>query len=364
MSPTLDNLAPTLRSLALVGAQRDLTEDESLTLELALVALLEQPSDIEEAIVAQLLDELYELPEAVEFFLHELEVASVLVHLGEKEDRAVLLMALPVAFISGANPRTLALSTDAMLEACDVLTESNVVSAHARVALLPRLFRPEELAAQSYGTLRNMTRLMGRQMLSGEPVRLHKGVFQEGPHTLDESMAWGDNPYIEMFYVLGVVSTHVSELDDIFPAVDDEDDEDTSPNADMGEPWADEFLACLDDAFFPMFGSQATALPTDFHEAMRLGLELWRECGLQQQLRVNFARSDTVEVVSAPFIDEVTGRFGWDLQLKDSAGVVRDQCPWEVLHHESEENALEELEGVQDREGLTMAKPDRVYPDQ
>lgn len=364
MSPTLDNLAPTLRALALVGAQRDLTEDESLTLELALVALLEQPSDIEEAIVTQLLDELYELPEAVEFFLHELEVASVLVHLGEKEDKAVLLMALPVVFISGSNPRTLALSTDAMLEATEVLSDSNVVSEHARVALLPRLFRPEELAAQSYGTFRNMTRLMGRQLLDGEPVRLDPAVFNEGPHTRDESIAWGDNPYVELFYVLGVVSSHVSELDEIFPAVDDDDEDDCSPNAALGDPWADAFLLGLDDAFFPMFGSQATALPTDFHDAMREGQELSRECGLLQQLRVNFSRNETVVVVSTPFIDEETGRHGWDLAFKDSAGVMRDQCPWEVLHHEAEENAIEELEVLVEREGLKMGKPGRVYPNQ
>jgi hypothetical protein len=366
MSPTFDNLSPTLRKLALVGAQRDLTQDESLLLEAALVALLEQPSDIEEAIVSELLDELYELPEAVEFLLHELEIASTLVHLGAKEDQAVLLIALPVAFISGSKPRMLALSTDAMLEATSVLSDSNVVSEHARVALLPRLFRPEDLAAQSYGTFRNMTRLLGRQLLDGEPVRLDTGVFKEGPHTLDPSMAWGDNPYVELFYVVGVVSSHVSELDEIFPPVDDDEDDehDESQNTSTGEPWEDAFLASLDDAFFPMFGAQATCLPTDFHDAIRQGLELWRESGLQQQLRVNFARKDIVTVVSTPFIDEQTGRFGWDLQLKDSEGVVRDQCPWEVLHHESEEVALEELEGVAGRERLVMNKPDRVYPDQ
>jgi hypothetical protein len=364
MSPNLEQLVSTLRALALVGAQRDLTEDESLTLELALVALLELPSDTEEAIVSGLLDELYELPEAVEFLLHELEVASVLVHLGEKEDRAVLMMALPVAYISGSKPRMLALTTDAMLEAADILSESNVVSAHARVALLPRLFKPEELAAQSYGTLRNMTRLMGRQMLSGEPVRLDNGIFNEGPHTRDLSMAWGDNPYVELYYVLGVVSTHKDELDQVFPPVGDDDDADLADNDEQGQDWADPFLEALDDAFFPMFPAQATVLPTDFHESMRQGLELWRQSGLQQQLRVNFTQGEPVQVVSVPFIDEETGRFGWDLHLQDGAGATRDICPWEVLHHEAEENAVEELEDLAEDEGLALGKPDRVYPNQ
>lgn len=364
-----ESLAPALRALSLIGAQRDLTEDESLQMELALVALLEQPRELEEAIVSQLLDELYELPEAADFFLSELELASMLVHLGPKEDQAVLLTAVPVIFLAGANPRPLALTTDAARELAGVLLDSNVVSGHARVALLPRLFRVEELAAQSYGTLRNMTRLMGRQMLDGEPVRLVPDLFGEGPHKLDPAMAWGDNPYVELRFMVGAVLTHVSELDDVFPAVDmDEDaaeaDDGDDDGQDGAERWDEVFLDGVDDAFFPMFPSQVVALPNDFHEAMREGLSLWRQSGLQQQLRSAFADVETVVVTAQPFIDQETGRHGWDLQLKDDAGRVRDQGPWEVLHHEGEEDARELLEGLAEREGLTLGSVPRVYPDQ
>jgi hypothetical protein len=370
MNLSPDTLAPALRALSLIGAQRDLTEDESLQMELALVALLEQPREMEEAIVSQLLDELYELPEAADFFLSELELASMLVHLGPKEDQAVLLTAVPVIFLAGANPRPLALTTDAARELAEVLSDSNVVSGHARVALLPRLFRVEELAAQSYGTLRNMTRLMGRQMLDGEPVRLDPGLFREGPHKLDPAMAWGDNPYVELRFMVGAVLTHVSELDDVFPAVDMDDDEggedgdDGNGEGGAGERWDDAFLDGVDAAFFPMFPSQVVALPNDFHEAMREGLSLWRQSGLQQQLRSAFEDVETVMVAAVPFIDQETGRHGWDLQLKDDAGQVRDQGPWEVLHHEAEEDARELLEGLAEREGLTMGRLPRIYPDQ
>lgn len=369
MNPTPDTLVPALRALSQAGAERDLTEDESLSLEIALVALLEQPRSTEMAMVSQLLDDLYDTPDAADYFLSELELASELLHLGAKEDKAVLLTALPVIFIGGANPRPLALTTDAARDLAAVLSDSNVVSEHAQVALLPRLFRPEELAAQSYGTLRNMTRLMGRQMLDGDPVRLPPGVFLEGPHNLDVSMAWGDNPYVELRYMVGVVMSPKEDLHDVFPAVDcDEvgpsDASDEPAGQGEGEMWDEAFLDGVDAAFFPMFPAQAVGLPDDFHEVMRRGLEMWRQCGLQQQLRSCFSETETVVVETTPFVDDVTGRYGWDLALKSDSGDVRDASSWEVLHHETEDDAREALEELAEREGLTLGELSKVYPDQ
>lgn len=414
MSLRPEQLATALRSLVIKRAVDGLDGEEQLELEAALDLLLDQPTSTEHDVVAQVLDEVYEVPEAGDIFLSELEIQSELVFLGKRHDQAALLMCLPVIFMAGDQPQRLAMSTDQMEELCHVLTETDVVGSQAQVSLLPRLFRPEELVTQSYGTLRALTVSLGEQVLQGDAVRLERGLIAEGM-AASEKFAWGDNPYVELRYLVGVVVTHESALDDVFPAVGPEStdadmyrlkaqvaaDEQEAANAEEGaedegeasdEPdgsrlvvpdddipapfegqaapgeapdgtyWEDVFLEVVDEVFMPMFGAQATLLPDDFHENLRRGLELWRQSGLQHQVGEGFDDEEAVVLHAKPYTDEATGRMGWDLVLMGEDGTIRDQAPWEVLLHEDPESSEEALRSLCESAGWTLASVDPLLP--
>jgi hypothetical protein len=410
---TPSHLAAALRNLVSKAATSELAPDERQRLEAHLDELLAQPVDVEEAVVAQVIDETFDTPGAGDFFLSEVEMQSELVFLGKKRDQAVLLFCLPVAFMAGDPVQQLARSTDDMEELTHVLTETDVVGAQARVALLPRLFHPHELVTQSYGRLRKLTQTLGAQLLAGDPIRLFPGILAEGLPA-SEHFAWGDNPYVDLRFLVGVVVAHESALDDVFPAVgpettdadlhrldaqvqaDERDDAEaraeqglavTGPAAGIprwngevavpapfegqaapgetpaGEYWEDAFLAVVDEVFSPMFGAQETVLPDDFHENLRRGLELWRQAGIQHQVREGFHEREGVHIHALAWCDETTGRYGWDLLLTGEDGTVRDQGPWEALLHEQPSRVRECLEQLCEAQGWTLDEVEPLEPE-
>lgn len=385
-------------------------------MEASLGALLDKSTGVEAELVAEVLDAVGDEPAAADYFLSELEIASELVFVGDKQDQAALLLCLPVIFMAGDTPRRLALSTDCMHELASVLTETDVVGAQAKVGLLPRLFAPCEVVTQSYGALRKLTQMLGEQLLAGDPVRLLPGVLSEDSQPSDR-FAWGDNPYMELRYIVGVVLTHETMLDEVFPAVgpetleadlarlkadvasdeltdqlanvapkgrslehiaragDSDSDSDRHPvppalpdetepgQTAQGEYWEDVFLDTVDEVFVPMFGAHATSLPDDFHENVRRGLELWRETGVQHQVSQVFHPDERVFVYAKPYTDHDTGRMGWDLHFFGEYGTLRDQGPWELLMHEDADDAkaaLDELCGIS---GWMLVEFDPLFAD-
>jgi hypothetical protein len=368
------NLTSRISSLVIQCLERE--SDTSLRQQLgaALDRLLLLPPDDEENVVAEVLDDVCEVQDAPDFFLSELELRSQLVYLGKAQDQAALLWCMPVMFMAGDQPQRLALSTDSMTSLSQLLTDTDVIGAQARVGILPRLFLPQEMVTQSYGALNKLVRLLGQQVLDGDPVRLEPGVLAEGIPVSDK-FAWGDNPYLTLRYLVGVVVTHASMLDDVFPAIGDDmgeegdayatqalsepdarsplqegQDDEPGPITDLPAPgvdehgtsWDDLFLEAVDDVFMPLFGAQSTMLPDDFHTNVRQGLELWRQNGLQHQIRNGFHEEEVVVIQARTYRDEELGRLGWDLFLFGEDGTFRDQSPWEVLMHEQ----IEESEGL------------------
>lgn len=406
MSPA--KIARTIRSLILQAAKRGLKGEEQQHLEETLDLLLDQPVDMEEDLVAQLLDDVSDVDDAADIFLTELEIQSSLVFLGDKQDQAAMLIAIPVMFMAGDTPNRLARSTDDMVEIAHVLTESDVIGAQTRLALLPRLFRPEEMVTQSYGTLRALTTMMGEQVLVGDPVRLMPGILAENVVASDK-FPWGDNPYLDLRFIIGVVVTHESMIEYVFPligsestegeiyqlkkavALDEQEDAEAAgmaaaTTADLseaeeehpgmfgfdetppglvgdGEFWEGVFLQTVDDVFSPMFGAQSAFLPDDFHEALRSGLELWRRTGVRHQINAGFADGELVIINARAYRDEVTSRTGWDLFLSGEDGTLRDQAPWEALLHEHPDDVEDSLRSLCETYGWKLADIQPLYPD-
>jgi hypothetical protein len=410
-----DKTAKKLLSYSIRGAEEALSPEDREAFEGLLDHVLAQEAAVEEEIVYEVLEGI-EGQAVGDYFLSELEIQSELVFLGKKKDQAALLMCMPVIFMAGDQPQRLALSTDEMEELCHVLTETDVVGSQAKLGLLPRLFTPQELVSQPYGNLRKLAAAIGQQVLDGDPVRLESGIIAEGA-TPSDKFAWGDNPYVELRYLVGVVVTHESALDDVFPAVGpestdaelfrlqadvqadereeagegeegvdegfDETVDDFSENSTAssrasdeeldampapfegqaapgegpnGEFWEDVFLEVVDEVFFPFFGAQATLLPDDFHENLRRGLSLWRECGMKHQVNEGFHPEEPVLLYAKPYVDEATGRMGWDVVMAGEDGSVRDHGPWEVLQHEAPGDTQENLEFLCEAMGWTLAE--------
>ncbi len=432
-------LSKTLVPLVERGAANGLSTDEQRQFEAVLDKVLALPASEEEEVVLQVLETISEDPAVGDFFLSELEIQSELVYFGKKKDQAVMLICMPIIFMAGDDPRRLALSTDEVSDLARSLTETDVISAQAKVALLPRLFTATELVTQPYGSLQRLTRVLGEQLLAGDPVRGEAGILLEGG-IASEKFAFGDNGYVDLRYVVGVVSIHRSALNDVFPAVgpestdaelyrlqaqvqaDEQDDEGDSGDAqgfsdfetvtanggiaaeegseqpgserkaeasdaqesdeagtdhevegedlvpspfgdlpaagttEDGGFWEDIFLDELDATFMSLFGAQATLLPDDFHANLRRGLSLTRESGLKHQIREGFHDAEPVLISAKSFVDETTGRMGWDLYLCGEDGTVRDQAPWEVLQHEAPEDSLENLELLCENCSWTLAE--------
>ncbi|MNR71358.1 hypothetical protein D3C71_19730 [compost metagenome] len=333
-----------------------------------LQTVLARGAEEESDILAQLLDELDE--EAASLLLSEAELQAELVHLGDKKRHSALLIALPVTFLAGDHFRSLAASTDDMLSLAESLLQTEIVDPQARVALLPRLFAHGELAGQSYGARRRLTASLAAQVMAADPVRLDPEVL-EGVDASAEGLSPALNDYLQLRYLVGVVVTLQAELQSVFREFDAEEageqlhtlenallageaDADSLGDAagseallelDESLQWEQGFGERVTEVFGSMRGCQGVTEPADFHEALRFGLEFWREAGLTHQVEIGFHEQEPVQVHAEAFAEE-NGDFGWHLELRGEDGTSRDLASWLVLPHEDTEESAEMLQGM------------------
>ncbi|KWU19150.1 hypothetical protein [Burkholderia cenocepacia] len=378
----------TLRKLVLKknkNGKLGVTDQDSL--ESAIDALLECDLAVEQDTIEALLEEFDTVDGAGEVLLTEIETSSELAYFGKNREFCSITFAIPVAFLAGDQFRDIAFSTDDTLPLVEVLEAAQVVGAQARVGILPRLFKPAELAAQSYGMLQRLSRSLGRKMRDKEPVRLENGLLRTDIKPVD-TYAWGDNPHIDLRFLVGVAFAPTNDLDNVFPpvgpelfdgAAPDHDTEDSStvpPEAMMvppasnwerasdGEPprgflpdgsfWETPFCEAVTHAFFSMRGCRGAVLPLELHDALRTGQEYWREFGLTHQAEIGFHIEEAVFLSCMPYEDQETHRFGWDIQFSGEDGTLRDEARWEILMHETPEESEDMLRNLCATMGWTI----------
>jgi hypothetical protein len=383
-------ITQTLRKLVLKKLKDEkLSVVDQGTLEGAIDALLESELAVEQDTIEALLEDLDAVDGAGEVLLTEIETSSELAYFGKNGEQCSITFAIPVAFLAGDQIRDVAFSTDDTLPLVEVLEDAQVVGAQARIGILPRLFKPAELAAQSYGMLQRMSRSLGRKMRDKEPVRLENGILNTDFKPV-ETYAWGDNPHIDLRFLVGVVLAPTNDLENVFPEVGPELLDGASPDDAMassetpggapvlaevqtsawarasdeerprgfmpnGEFWETPFCEAVTNAFFSMRGCRGAVLPLELHDALRTGQEYWREFGLNHQVTMGFHEDEPVLLKCMPYEDQDTHRFGWDIELSGEDGTLRDECRWEILMHESPEESEDLLRGMCSTMGWTIS---------
>lgn len=396
-----NQIAKTLRELVLKKLRDQmLAEADQQKLEAAIDALLEKDAAVEQDTIEAILEDLDEHEDAGEVMLTEMETSSELAYFGKHREHCALAFAIPVALLAGDRYRDVALSTDDTLEMVRVLEDSQVVGSHTRIGILPRLFSPAELSAQSYGMLQRLTRSLGRKLRDREPVRLENGILRT-EFTPVETYPWGDNPHVDLRFLVGAAYTP-SELEHVFPPVGPEEVDGLMPEADEtgtpedmtedagddaaengdgrakrgvvetltwaraadadrprgfmpdGEFWETAFCESVTNAFMSMRGCRGAVLPLTLHDALRTGQEYWREFGLDHQVSMGFHPDERVLVHCMPYEDTETDRIGWDIELRGEDGTIRDTVRWEILLHESSEESEERLREICHGMGWTI----------
>jgi len=397
-----NQIAKTLRELVLKKIRDQvLSEADQAKLEAAIDALFEKDAAVEQDTIEAILEDLDEHEGAVEVMLTEIETSSELAYFGKNREHCALAFAIPVALLAGDRYREIALSTDETLEMVRVLEDSQIVGSHTRIGILPRLFSPAELAAQSYGMLQRLTRSLGRKLREREPVRLENGILRT-EFDLVETFPWGDNPHVDLRFLVGAAYTPRRELEHVFPPVGPEETDGLMPETDGtenpegvaqdaaddgteageggeqrgvvetltwarsadaerprgfmpdGEFWETAFCEAVTNAFLSMRGCRGVVLPLTLHDALRTGQEYWREFGLDHQVSMGFHPDERVLVNCMPYEDTDTDRIGWDVELRGEDGTIRDTVRWEILLHESSEESEERLRSICHGMGWTI----------
>lgn len=308
---------------------------------------------------------------AAKFLLDELELDAQLQDLVDDQGQtwSCLLFALPVAVPSGDQLERMALSHEGVDALREVLSESEVISQSATVALVPRLFTFAELAQYPYSGLARLTRHLGLQALQGAGVaQMPQGA------SLSEMDAGSCSPYVDLYFVVGVVAAFPSELEDVFPPLGEEAqdvasgrlevsfdqndypefrqglDEDSSegpgqePGESLGlEPWERVFCEVFDDTFFSIQGSLAVAPPDGLLEDLRRGQELAREVGLLRMLDVHCATRPRVVLGALQDEERTAGAYVEVRCLAEDSCEVLEAVRWPVFVHETDDEALEQL---------------------
>lgn len=299
--------------------------------------------------------------------LHEFEIESEY-HARLTQDgleRGCLLFAIPFVTATGDDVPSQFRRPEDVRVLEDILRESQVLSEVAEFQLVPRVFGLDELYGRTFGEYFSLTRYWGDQLLDeGE-------LDSTGPECLRtdspgaKTLPRANNPFVELHFLVGVLSVRKSDLPDVFPVValkGPEDKEEQSEGASewMDEPtdpfdgdpevgmlpdgtdWEEAFCEELMVALGLMQAPLAALMPSGFHEDMSSGLELEREVGLQQQfataLHGHGLEPGDAYAEQVPARDESGLSHGWLVHLVEASSAdVLEELGWPQFGHEDEE---------------------------
>jgi len=321
-------------------------------------------------------------PEAVQWFLGELETESCLQYMvkqGRANPLPCLLFTIPVIFPTFGKPSDY-LAVDDMFESMhDILADADVVDAHAGFRLLPRLFTFEDLFARSPHEVRALTLSLGAQVLEDPRGTLSLEPQLSRARKPVTSEIATDFPYATLRYIVGIGATFPQDIHDIFPPLEEEtmDEDDvkslqTGPGNEANEPggwleegtyWSEVFGEAVSICSNSMTPVSHVAAPDGFHGGLHMGLELLRAENARLQLEyaaraVDLTPADLV-VTELPLTENGVQVVGVQVELRAHA---EDEEPletlqWRMFPREDLDECFEMLYTFMDTMGMTPEEP-------
>jgi hypothetical protein len=299
----------------------------------------------------------------------ELEMQAQLQYLpsASGREKACLLFALPIVIPCGTAIQRSVIKPDQFDALHAILEEADVISQVAEFALLPRLLSYAELFSLSYGQIRALTQEFGGQVLSG----LRTLNVPESFAAVPGLEGAGCSPYVDLYFLVGLVSAVPRELEDVFPALAEapresgtraKNKEDTAPFGESGamasgSAWEESFCPAFDMAFGALFGSLTVLPPDGITSDLRRGLELSREIGMLRMFQLT-APDGTRPIARLSHLTQVDDEWFVEVScLTARDGDVLEMNTWSVLNHESEADALEALVTCLSDAGIEQESP-------
>lgn len=354
-----------LAQMLSAGAETAAEADEFYRLMDIVMGLDHRQETVLQGMALNLLSELGD-GDSVSFLCAELEMEATLQHVPNAagHDRSCLLFALPV--VVGDTDAVSTYADVALLEDMhEVLHETDVINPSAEFGLVSRLFSYTELFSKSYGQLKRLNRHLARQVMAGDKVL----TLPEVDFDLEPLDGASCSPLANLFFVVGLVVTRNSELDNVFPGLPSDDDgmdggfekehafqmtdEGETIAYDMGDsghtgdgtPWEEAFCQAFDDAFGSMEGAISVAAPDGIGDDLRRGLELAREIGTLRMFERSLEDDGRDKWARISVLQESEGEAWFDVSCLAAPEVPElDVVRWPVLNHESEGEALEKLQ--------------------
>lgn len=374
VKPNLQQMSQQLSYLSQLIAQGAETASEADRFYALLDKILELPSQHESVVTALAMSGLVQLgdQDTARWLAEELDIEAQLQYMPNAtgRERACLLFALPVVTPSGSSVQQHAHDTELFEELHDIVHESDVIDQAADFGLVPRLFSYAELFSRSYGELRRLTRHLGQQVLSGDTLLQLPENFEglaplEGPSC---------SPYVDLYFLVGLVTTTNEGLDGVFPPLPDEmPDEDTPAMDDDGaprpieltasgefadgEPWEKPFCQAFDDAFGAIGGCLTVLPPDGLPEDLRRGLEMSREIGLLRMFEVTVPEQAQPLARLGALVYSDEGACVEVSCVLDAGAEALETMQWSVLNHETDADAMDKLMGCLEDAGIAHEFP-------
>lgn len=307
--------------------------------------------------------------EAYVWLLNEVEVEcerQFLPEPGTNKERACVLFAIPVTCSVNTGLPAGMYADAAFEEMHDVLTQAQLFDEQAMFRLLPRLFTPEELRGRSKSEIRALTVSLGTQVLEDPTgvLYLEDGVFTRTPPLLEDLSIHG---HAQLHYLIGIAAIPHEFLDKLFaedvsPGAAKQDDDDSSDTTDSkvegsgwlqdGSWWARPFCQKMEDSLRIIGGGFTIGVPQGFHHDMRNGLVLLREQNAMHCFDETIAElkldEDDVLVEEWPLSTPEGQVVGMAVYLTKASDedTVYASVVWPKLHHESLDDAVDELHAM------------------
>jgi hypothetical protein len=330
--------------------------------------VLERGDPYESDVIAEAIDRLYEQDddEAAEWLMEEFEIESELQYIVMGKggaEKAALLFAIPVILPAFAGDAPIIPHSEHFEELHDILDEASVIDSCAQFRLLPKLFRMDELRNRPYGDFMKLARELGCQVLTprNRDIQADDTVFP--PNTAPVSDTW-TGPYAQLRFLVGVAVTTHEGLETVFPPLDEgggesEDDTEGASEEPEGVPWREPFIEALNAWTGSMLGALDVAAPVGLHEDMRFGMELHREFNCKMLLEAGMANAgltlEEAAISEVPFSEDGNMVVGITVTLLDPDDNDLEEMLWEVLPHETLDEAIDKLHDLMGSIGFAAA---------
>jgi len=304
--------------------------------------------------------------DALHWLMHEIEMECELQHLPEPasgKHKACVLFSIPVVAPADKELPASLFVNHAFESMHAILEEAQLFDEQAVFKLVPRLLTPEDLRGRSKTSLRSLTRSLGTQLLADRNtvLELPADFYAETPPRIDDLSQY---EYAQLRYLVGVVAVDDEFLDTVFPElsqpvgdVADEGEASDTPGAEAGwlsngSWWSHPFCEKLAECLSWMEAELSCCPPAGFHDDARLGLTLLREQDARLQFGIAIAASSLtgVEMVVEEWpLSTPSGQVvGVAVYLVDAQEPERVYAAvsWSMFHHETLDDAIDELHGM------------------